>query len=73
MEAQQALRRMTGTGVVLVKQLSSASAILNEVRSMMEDLSYQLPGSARRDVLRIQRQCEDWQHRNDSINIEAPE
>ncbi len=73
MEAQTALRRMTGTVAVISNQLRSASETLNSIRSLLEDLSYKLSAEARRDVLKMQRQCEDWQRNNDRINIEAPE
>lgn len=71
MEAQQALRRMSGTMAVVSKQLESAATMLDTVRSMLEDLSYGLPGESRKDVILLQRQCEDWQRRNDKIRTEA--
>lgn len=69
MKAQIDLRRMSGTLAVVSKQLRSSSEVLLDIRSMLEDLSYKLSAEARRDVLIMQRKCEDWQRNNDRITI----
>lgn len=69
MESQAHLRRMSGTLAVVSKQLRSAAAVLLDIRSSLEDLAYGLPGESRREVLIMQRMCEDWQRNNDRINI----
>ncbi len=73
MEAQQALRQVSGTVAVLAKQLRSAADMICDLRSMLEDLSYSLPGGARKEVIIMQRRCEDWQRNNERISTEAPE
>lgn len=73
MAAETALRQMSGTNAVLSKQVLTASTLLSDVRSLLEDLSYKLPGGDRKEILQMQRQCENWQRDRDRISIEDPE
>lgn len=63
LEAQQSLRRLTGTNQVLRKQVESATDVIAEVRIAVDNLTHLLTGEDRKEVQRLGRLCQDWQLR----------
>jgi hypothetical protein len=73
MASQQALRRLNGQLAVLRLQVEAARGSFRDIRDLVEEIAPGLIGEERRGAERIDRLCQEWEDRADSIRIADPE